>query len=178
MLFALLFVACSVEGPVGPAGPEGPRGQDGAPGSVGPAGPTVGLAWHDAEGVRVVDWPDPIVVGPDGYVWRLDPEEARLLPVADLEARPLLFEAPSCEGAAWTAGLPLPREVVEILGGWRARGDAQATERVCPRSAREDGACVPYVGPACAWLLNADEFAIVPTPGPTRWAAPLHLRAR
>lgn len=176
MLIALL-VACSVEGPPGPAGPQGPPGPTGETGPEGPAPEIHGLAWFDAEGSPALDWPEPIAVDALGYVWAVDPEEARLRPVADLEAEPLLFEAPSCGGYPWVGALPLPREVVEIRGGWRARRDAQAAERVCPSSVLEDGVCRAYDGP-CVMALNVEDLAIVPAPGPPRWAPPLHLRAR
>ena len=173
----LFLVACHVEGPPGPAGPQGIPGPAGEPGPEGPAGESQGLAWHDATGDVALPWGELVALDGAGHVWRVDPEEARLRPVVDLEGEPVLFEAPGCAGYPWTATIPLPREVVEIRGAWRARRDDQQAERICPSSVEADVACLPYDGP-CVTALNIEGFAIVPTPGPTGWAPPLHLRKR
>jgi hypothetical protein len=107
------------------------QGERGAPG-VNPANPV----WVDSQG-RVLG-SDALYFDDAGVLWQIDLETG----TPSTYTPPIYFSQPSCTGNAWISTV-LPRQAVNVDGGWFVRADDALRENVLSNSYILEGNCYP-----------------------------------
>lgn len=190
----------SGEGSVGPAGPQGPvgekgdkgehgergdkgdageRGETGEKGDAGEQGPQgleglpgPGLAWLDADGVRVTEGPSLIYVDGEGLLWSIDQETGEFT-VKSLIRTDVAYLNASCTGDAYIA-YHEPRIPLEVGGVILSVPDDATKAAVCGVHIDYPWGCNP--GPNdCLDLIPLPAASSPPIEEPVKfWSGPLH----